>query len=208
MNEYEIVKFETEDITLDIKYSPLEETFWLSKEDMSTLFKRDRSAISRRIKQCIEVDPKQESNVRFLHIPNSDKPVAFYNLDIVVSVGYNIKSNNGVLLKEFLNRYISNNRKNLEGNTIIYNNGDVSLPVTISPEEETVWLNKEQLTLLFDTTRQNVEYHIANIYSQGELDEGATCKEFLQVQNEGDRNVSRLNKLYNLDLIISLLAIE
>ena len=78
------------------------------------------------------------------------------------------------------------------------------MSVTISPSEETIWLTKEQLVILFDTTRQNVEYHIENIYGQRELEAKATCKEFLQVQLEGDRNVSRVIIIYNLDMIISL----
>lgn len=75
---------------------------------------------------------------------------------------------------------------------LFLNNGDISLPVTISPNEETFWVEKDPLTNLFGTTRQNVEYHIENIYNQGELERGATCKEILQVQLEGDRNVTRL----------------
>lgn len=48
--------------------------------------------------------------------------------------------------------------------------------------------------LLFDTTRQNVEYHIENIYKQGELEVGATCKEFLQVQLEGGQKSNKNNE--------------
>ena len=80
---------------------------------------------------------------------------------------------------------------------LFLNNGDISLPVTISPNEETVWAEKDPLTNLFGTTRQNVEYHIENIYNQGELWRGATCKEILQVQLEDDRNVIRLGTSLN-----------
>ena len=75
--------------------------------------------------------------------------------------------------------------------------------MTIFPNEETVWLSKDQIVLLFDTVRQNVEYHIANIYEQRELEPAATCKEILQVQSEGGRNRNRLIKMYTLDMIIS-----
>ena len=60
------------------------------------------------------------------------------------------------------------------------------------------------MSLLFDTTTQNITIHLKNIFESGELDEMATCKEILQVQQEGDRQVSRKQKFYNLDAIISV----
>lgn len=57
---------------------------------------------------------------------------------------------------------------------------------------------------LFDVTPQNVTIHLRKIYNEGELEEKATCKEFLQVQNEGGREVTRKMKVYNLDAIISV----
>lgn len=205
MNNLEIVKFEINGLTLNVSVSLSEKTALLSKEDMSALFDRDRSAISRHIKAIFSNNELEEkSNVHFLHIPNSDKPVPFYSLDVVTLVGYRVKSHNGILLKEFVDKYIDAYYSKEDNSIIIYNNGDISLPVTISPNEETVWVEKDPLTNLFGTTRQNVEYHIENIYNQGELEKESTCKEILQVQLEGDRNVTRLVSTYNLDLIISL----
>lgn len=60
------------------------------------------------------------------------------------------------------------------------------------------------MSLLFDTTPQNITTHLKNIFESEELDEMATCKEILQVQQEGDRQVSRKQKFYNLDAIISV----
>ena len=86
----------------------------------------------------------------------------------------------------------------------MFNYDEIKLNVNIDPDKDTVWLNKNQLVTLFDTTRQNIEYHINNIYSQNELSEEATCKKILQVQTEDNREVTRTNNLYNLDMIISL----
>lgn len=69
---------------------------------------------------------------------------------------------------------------------------------------ETVWLSQQQMAELYQTTRPNIVQHIKNIYADGELDEVATCKSFLQVRQEGNRQVSRVIPLYNLDMIISL----
>ena len=74
--------------------------------------------------------------------------------------------------------------------------------MNVSPNEDTVWLTKDQITILYDTTRQNIEYHINNIYEENELESRATCKEILQVQTEGNRQVTRTITTYNLDMII------
>ena len=57
---------------------------------------------------------------------------------------------------------------------------------------------------LFQTTPQNITIHLKNIFEEGELKEDATCKDFLQVQNEGTRKVERKQKFYNIDAIISV----
>jgi hypothetical protein len=71
-------------------------------------------------------------------------------------------------------------------------------------EDENVWLTQQQMATLFQSSRTNVVEHIKHIYEEGELDECATCRDFRQVQQEGNRNVERELPFYNLDLIISL----
>lgn len=101
---YEIVKFVNDNLELEVNVSPNEDTVWLSKEDMSLLFSRDRSVISRHIKNIFESNELEEkSNVHFLHIAHSDKPVPYYSLDVVISVGYRVKSSNGVIFRKWAN---------------------------------------------------------------------------------------------------------
>lgn len=69
---------------------------------------------------------------------------------------------------------------------------------------DTVWLTQLALAELFQTTKQNISQHIINIFDEGELQQKATVKNFLTVQNEGQREVSRELEYYNLDLIISV----
>lgn len=203
--KYEFVEFREGDLTLAVRVSVFERTAWLSKEDMSVLFGRDRSVISKHIKKLLAEGTLNEgSNVHVLHVSNSTKPVPFYNLDVVIAVGQKTKSKNGILLNDFINEFFRQQANKNADNIVIFENGNVSLPVQVSPVENTVWISKEGLISLFGTSRQNVEYHIANIYGQNELEEGATCKEILQVQNEAGRRTTRTTKLYNLDLIISL----
>jgi len=72
------------------------ETVWLSQEQISQLFGRERSVITKHLRNAFnEGELAEESNVQNLHIANSDKPVKFYNLDVIISVGYRVKSLEG-----------------------------------------------------------------------------------------------------------------
>ena len=68
---------------------------------------------------------------------------------------------------------------------------DGKMKIDVRLADETVWLTKQQLAELFQTTRQNISQHLLNIYEEGELSSEATCKDFLQVRLEGQREVSR-----------------
>jgi len=208
--QYEIVKFKLNDSEMDIFISIEEETVWLTQDQISLLFKKSQSAISRHISNIfLTKECERDTSMQFLHKSsdidnvNHRNPI-YYNLDVILAVGYRVRSQNGILLKNFLGQYLREYYNKVDNPIIIYDNGDISLPVNISPSENTVWLSKDQLEILFNTTRQNIEYHIENIYSQEELIENSTCKDFLQVQLEGDRKVTRISKMYNLDMIISL----
>jgi hypothetical protein len=96
-------------------------------------------------------------------------------------------------------------KKGEQNNEIIIYTGDDGQPVIdVRIDGETVWLTQVQLSELFDTTRQNISLHIQNIFEEGELSQEATIKEYLIVQKEGNREVSRDIEHYNLDMIISL----
>ena len=100
----EIVIFETEDNEVKLPVTIEDETVWLNQNQMIELFGRDQSVISRHIRNVFkehEVDEK--SNMHFLHIANSGKPVAFYSLDVIISVGYRVKSKRGVEFRRWAN---------------------------------------------------------------------------------------------------------
>ena len=87
---------------------------------------------------------------------------------------------------------------------IIYQTEDGQTQIDVRLENDTVWLTQAQMAELFQKTPQNITMHIRNAFKEGELDEQATCKEFLQVQTEGARVVRRKVKFYDLDVIISV----
>lgn len=121
----EIIIYQTEDGLTKINVNMQNETVWLSKAQMAELFQRDRSVISKHIKKVFEEgELSRESNVQILHVANSDKPVEFYNLDVIISVGYRVKSQRGVqfriwatgILKEYLIKGFAMDDERLKGN--------------------------------------------------------------------------------------------
>jgi hypothetical protein len=96
-------------------------------------------------------------------------------------------------------------KKNIPDNQIaFYQTPDGSVNIEVLYAEENIWLSQKRMAELFDTTPQNITQHLKNIYEKGELDEEATCKDFLQVQKEGDREVERKTALYSLEAIIAV----
>ena len=90
------------------------------------------------------------------------------------------------------------------GKILIYQNekGDTKIDVYFA--EDTIWMTQRTMAELYQTTPQNITSHIKNIFDDGELEQAATCKDFLQVQNEGGREVRRERKFYNLDMILAV----
>ena len=91
-----------------------------------------------------------------------------------------------------------------KGEIILYQREDGAVQIDVRVEDETVWLTQQQIAELFDTTKQNVNLHIQNIFNEEELLPEATVKKSLTVQNEGTREVRRQLTYYNLDVIISV----
>ena len=102
--ENEIVIFETEDKQIKLPVNVKNETVWLTQAQMVELFQRDISVISRHIRNIFkENEVEEKSNLHFLQIPNSDRPVALYSLDVIISVGYRVKSKRGVEFRRWAN---------------------------------------------------------------------------------------------------------
>ena len=96
-----------------------------------------------------------------------------------------------------------NEKEEQLGEIILYQpEGSVKLEVRV--ENETVWLSQGQMAELFSASKQNISLHISNIYKEGELQQDSTVKDYLTVQKEGKRTISRKVVYYNLDVIISV----
>ena len=95
------------------------------------------------------------------------------------------------------------NKDRNKGEIVMYQ-PDETIRLEVRVEDETVWLNQQQIVTLFQSSKANISEHIRNIYEQGELEEEATVRVFRTVQQEGKRMVSRKLAYYNLDAIISI----
>ena len=103
----ELIFFESQDkeITLPVKLE--EDTVWLTQAQMTELFSVDRTVITRHVNNVFkEKELDRESNVHFLHIPNSDRRVQYYDLDVIISVGYRVKSQRGVEFRRWANKVL------------------------------------------------------------------------------------------------------
>jgi hypothetical protein len=92
----------------------------------------------------------------------------------------------------------------LEGEIIFYTTPEGVTKVEVIFQDKTFWLTINRMADLFSTSKQDISYHLQQIYDSGELKHEATVKEFLTVQPEGNRNVSRKLDYYNLDAIIAV----
>lgn len=91
-----------------------------------------------------------------------------------------------------------------KGDIVIYKTQDGLTKINVKFEDETVWLTQAQLVELYQTSKSNLSEHIKHIFEEGELSQESTVRNFRTVQIEGNREVSREQVYYNLDMIISL----
>lgn len=99
-NSIEIYHSQDGSVLLNVKLE--NETVWLSANQMAMLFDRDAKTIRKHINNVFaDGELAKESNTHFLHVANSDKPVPFYNLDVIISVGYRVKSVQGTRFRQW-----------------------------------------------------------------------------------------------------------
>lgn len=102
MSQNQIQLFKSNDGNVSLEVSLNNETVWLSQIQMSELFERDQSVISRHIRNVFtERELPEKSNMQKMHIALSDKPVAYFSLDVIISVGYRVKSQRGVQFRQW-----------------------------------------------------------------------------------------------------------
>ena len=103
MQKNEIILYQPDD-TISLEVRVEDETVWLTQAQMAKLFQKDRTVITRHINNIFqEGELDEESNVHYLHFANSDRPIGLYNLDVIISVGYRVKSQIGTRFRRWAN---------------------------------------------------------------------------------------------------------
>ena len=109
MDNYDILKFRDSEFELDVNVSPEEDTVWLTKDQIALLFDRDRTVISRHINNIYkekELDQKTTCAKNARQVGGQIHHTVFYNLDVVISVGYRVKSKRGILFRKLANNIL------------------------------------------------------------------------------------------------------
>ena len=103
----QIIIYQTEDGQTQVDVRMKNDTVWLSANQMAMLFDRDEKTVRKHINNVFsDEELEKESNTQFLRLAHSDKPVAFYTLDVIISVGYRVKSQRGVKFRQWANRIL------------------------------------------------------------------------------------------------------
>lgn len=108
MEKYELLKFVDNDFELDVAVSPLDETVWLSLDQIGQLFNRDRSVIGKHIKNIFKENELSESSTRAKYAQvqieggrTVEREIELFNLDVIISVGYRVKSKRGIIFRRW-----------------------------------------------------------------------------------------------------------
>ena len=111
MKNYELIKFRDNEFELDVNVSPEEDTVWLTKDEIALLFDRDRTVISKHINNIYKEGELDEKSTRAknAHVPQSRNRLYesnYYNLDVIISVGYRVKSKRGIIFRKWANNVL------------------------------------------------------------------------------------------------------
>ena len=210
---YDLFKFEDGDFSLDVMVSFTENTVWLSAQEIAYLFERNYKTIQKHINNIFfENELEKASNSQKMRLTGNAKPTQFYNLNVIIAVGYRVNSKRGTLLKIWADSILNNNTTiddyNIRNMPIIgekyqlvkFVDGGFSLDVKVSPEENTVWLTQKEMSLLFNVSVDSISLHIKNILKDEELDE-SVFEESSITASDGKKYKTYF---YNLDMIISV----
>ena len=101
---YDLIKFEDGDFSSDVEVSPDEDTVWLSANQIAILFSRDEKTIRKHINNVfLENEVDKYSNTQKMRVAGVDQMVKFYSLNVIISVGYRVKSKRGVIFRQWAN---------------------------------------------------------------------------------------------------------
>ena len=201
MQNQNIVIYTDEDGNIKLDVSISDNTVWLRQNQMEELFGRERSNITKHIGNVFkEGELDEKSNVQNLHIANSDKPVKFYSLDVIISVGYRVKSKRGTqfriwankVLKDYLIKGYAVNQKRLDNKSLHELTATIEL---VRKSIEAKELGSDEAKGLFDIIgRYAKTWALLQAYDSDAINEreGTTGQRFILDYDEAKSAISEL----------------
>ena len=204
MEKYEVIKFKDNEFEMDVNVSPNEDTVWLTIEQIALLFERDRTVISRHINNIYkEGELKIESTcAKNAHIPSTRNRYYesdIYNLDVIISVGYRVKSKRGILFRKWANsvlkKYLLNGYVINENRVVISNENFLKLSNEVASInnrliklEDKVFDNYDKNSILFNGQFYDAYTFVQSIFEQAK-------SKIIIIDNYVDRSI--LDRLVN-----------
>ena len=200
----EIILYQPDE-TLSLEVLVMDETVWLNRQQLAQLFDRDVKTIGKHINNALQNELRDASTVaHFATVQNEggrmvNRTIEFYSMDMVMSVGYRVKSQRGIQLKQWLEQYLLDRKnemvarqavdlENDNGEIVLYQ-PDETTRLEVRMDNDTVWLTQAQIIELFQSSKANISAHIKNIYEQGELVYEATVRNFRTVQQDAGKKL-------------------
>ena len=211
-NNFKIVKYDKDNISIDVRYDIENKTIWLTQSEIALVFGKTKANISILIKNIIDDNEmsvvKSHLTTEIIGQDGKKYVTNVYNLDMIEAISKRSKSTSGYEFVKWANKIINSyNDNNIEPNIannyeiVTFKNDEVILDIRVSPNEDTVWLTQQEIAILFNVTKQNVSFHIQKILDEKELDKNRVVKFYLTTATDGKvYNVA----YYNLDMILSI----
>lgn len=221
MDDFLSIPFQINKNTINVQVSVLSKVVYLPISDLCILFGVSKSYIFKILKDLHSSKSKNSDlfgqnsdqlvyQLKYLDNKGKTHTSKHYSYQIISYIGERLKTKIHSIMNKFVQNYLDNLNKGISSKIIIYNNGNLSLNVEISPNEDTVWLNVYQIASLFETSTDNVYLHIKNIYDDEEVVDTSTEESSVdlpshkRVPNLLPDGRSFLMDFYNLDVILSV----
>lgn len=204
MEEYNALHYCDGDASCDVFLSK-DGAAWLSVNGIASLFERGRTAIVKHLSilyktgqlekgpTCAKMAQVHPEGDRFV-----EREMDIYRFDVVLAMSKRLKSDKGDKLKAWLNK--SKVEKEEKNDVIIYDNGNVRIDVSVSPDGETVYLTQVQMAKLFEVSVQNINWHVQQVLEDNEIT-NSVFKYYLITASDGKKYWTQA---YNLDMVLAV----
>ncbi|MBQ9448979.1 MAG: hypothetical protein IJU60_03810 [Acholeplasmatales bacterium] len=195
-NNFKIVKYEQDNISIDVRYDIENKTIWLTQSEIALVFETTKNNITIRLKSIIKNALSNKCDLPLLVKEElvKNRLTKLYSLDAIKELSKRSKSASGYDFIKWADNLINYGFDNQMSDLspykannyeiVTFENDEVMLDIRVSPTEDTVWLTQSEIAILFNVTKQNVSFHIQKILDEKELDKNRVVKFYLTTEFE------------------------